>query len=63
MYKEEFDDLEKFERQDTKHKLPPGWLALYIGLIIFGIIYFYLYTPIFTGWSQSKVFEESLEKK
>lgn len=63
MYKEEFDDFEKFERQDTKHNLPAGWLALYIGLIIFGIIYFYLYTPNFTGWSQSSALEESLEKE
>jgi len=61
-YNEEFDDFEKFERKDTKDKLPAGWLILFIGLIVFGIIYIYLYTPSFTGWSQYKAFEESVKE-
>lgn len=62
MYKEEFDNIKKFEREDTKHKLPLGWLILYIGLIVFGIFYTYMYTPAFTGWTQNKAIEETLNK-
>ncbi|MGA1862623.1 hypothetical protein OWM07_07050 [Deferribacter thermophilus] len=62
MYNEEFDNLEEFEREDTKHKLPVGWLILFIGLIIFGIYYVIAYTPSISGWSQEKAFIESMKK-
>lgn len=61
-YSEEFDDFSKFERQDTKHDLPMGWLILFIGLILFGIYYTYMYSPSFTGWTQEKALEESMKK-
>ncbi|MGC8925561.1 MAG: cbb3-type cytochrome c oxidase N-terminal domain-containing protein [Calditerrivibrio sp.] len=61
-YKEEFDDLSKFEREDTKHNLPAGWLILFISLIVFGIYYVYSFTPSFTGWSQEKALQESMKK-
>lgn len=59
---EEFDDFSKFEKPDTKDKLPVGWLILFIGLIVFGIYYVYTYTPSFSGWSQEKAFQESMKK-
>lgn len=62
MYKEEFDDLEKFEREDTKKVLPLGWLILFLGLIVFGVLYLYMYTPAFTGWTQNKSIEEIINK-
>lgn len=58
---EEFDNFEEFTREDTEHALPLGWLILFIGLIVFGVYYFYAYTPAFTGWSQEKAFEESMQ--
>lgn len=61
-YKEEFDDFSKFEREDTKHNLPAGWLILFISLVVFCIYYVYSFTPSFTGWSQEKVFQESMKK-
>ena len=38
---EEFDNIEEFNREDTAHALPLGWLILFIGLIVFGIYYVY----------------------
>ncbi|MEF3254991.1 MAG: hypothetical protein K6348_05440 [Deferribacterales bacterium] len=61
-YNEEFDDFSKFEKEDTKHDLPIGWLILFIGLIIFGVFYTYKYTPSLGGWSQEKAFEENMKK-
>jgi hypothetical protein len=52
------DNIEEFQREDTAHALPLGWLILFIGLIVFGIYYTYAYTPAFSGWSQ----EAELEK-
>ncbi|WP_303850405.1 cbb3-type cytochrome c oxidase N-terminal domain-containing protein [Seleniivibrio woodruffii] len=58
---EEFDNLEEFTREDTENALPLGWLILFIGLIVFGIYYVYAYTPAFTGWSQEKALQESMQ--
>jgi cyanate permease len=33
--------------------MPVGWLALFFGLIAFGVYYFIAYTPAITGWSQA----------
>jgi hypothetical protein len=62
---EEFDNFENFERKDTAGKLPLGWLILFFGLIVFGIIYIFLYTPNFSGWSQEEELKQELkmEKK
>ncbi|MCX8083372.1 MAG: hypothetical protein N3C60_00400 [Calditerrivibrio sp.] len=61
-YKEEFDDFSKFEKEDTKNEIPAGWLIFSIILTIFCIYYIYAYTPAFTGWSQEKVFQETMKK-
>ncbi|KAA0257139.1 hypothetical protein FHQ18_11255 [Deferribacter autotrophicus] len=63
MYNEEFDNLETFEREDTKNKLPIAWVILFVGLIIFGIYYVIAYTPAISGWSQEKAYLESIQKK
>jgi len=59
---EEMDSIEEFEAKDTARKLPIGWLILFWGLIIFGIVYFLLYTPGIGGWSQEKAYQESTSK-
>lgn len=60
-YKEEHDDIEKFVDEENANKLPLGWLCLYIGLIVWGIWYFYMYTPMFTGWTQAGELAESMK--
>jgi len=55
---EEMDNIEEFEAQETRDKLPWGWVLLMIGLIIWGIIYFISYTPQISGWSQERAFLE-----
>ncbi|MCD8493495.1 MAG: hypothetical protein LRY50_03290 [Geovibrio sp.] len=62
MQKEEFDNFEEFNRKDTEHKLPLGWLVLFIGLILWGVYYFAMYTPAISGWTQEKAYQESIEK-
>lgn len=59
---EEFDDIESFESKKTYRELPAGWLILFWGLIICGILYFAAYTPAISGWSQVKAYEESISK-
>ena len=56
------DDIEAFEAKETSKKLPVGWLILFWGLIIWGIFYFVSYTPVISGWSQGKAYEESVNK-
>lgn len=56
------DRIEDMERSDTKHKLPIGWLMLYIGLILWGIFYSFAYTPATGGWSQESEYLESIKK-
>ena len=59
---EHFDNIHDMERKDTKHKLPAGWLLLFVGLIVFGVYYCLAYTPMISGWSQAKAYEDSLKK-
>jgi hypothetical protein len=59
---EELENLEDFESKETAHKLPLGWLILFWALILWGIFYFIAYSPGISGWSQSKVYEESVQK-
>jgi len=58
---EEFDSIEGLESHEEQ-KIPLGWWAIFWGLIIFGIVYAYLYTPAFSGWSQEAVYQESLRE-
>ncbi|MBT9168788.1 MAG: hypothetical protein DDT19_02136 [Syntrophomonadaceae bacterium] len=59
---QDIDSIEDMERQDTKKRLPIGWLLLFIGLIAWGIFYSITYTPEISGWSQEKAYEESVKK-
>lgn len=59
---EDFDAIEEFEAKETAYKLPLGWLILFWGLILFGIVYFIAYTPAISGWSQGRAYEESIAK-
>ncbi|MDA8098883.1 MAG: hypothetical protein M0042_04595 [Nitrospiraceae bacterium] len=56
------DDIEKFEAKETAHTLPVGWVILFWALILWGVYYFYMYTPSLGGWSQNSALEESLQK-
>ncbi len=59
---EELDNIEAFEAKETAKKLPAGWLMLFWGLILFGVVYVLAYTPAISGWSQAKAYEESVKK-
>ncbi|HEY4744132.1 MAG TPA: hypothetical protein VIH45_05690 [Desulfuromonadaceae bacterium] len=59
---ENFENIHEMERQDTQHKLPAGWLLIFVGLIAFVLYYCAAYTPEISGWSQVKAYEESLKK-
>jgi hypothetical protein len=59
---EDVDSIDNLENKVTGHKLPIGWLLLYIGLIIFGIYYAITFTPEISGWSQAKEYMESIKK-
>lgn len=57
---EDFDNIEEFEAKETAHRLPIGWLVLFIGLIIWGIYYWAQYSPAISGWTQEGAYEQSL---
>ena len=61
---EDFDhvSIEDLEAKDTAKKLPLGWLVLFWGLILWGIYYFAMYSPMISGWTQEKAYEESVRK-
>jgi hypothetical protein len=59
---EDNDSIESMERQDTKTKLPGGWLLLLAGLVIWGVFYMLTYTPQISGWTQESAYLESLKK-
>ena len=59
---EDTDNFEDMERQDTKTKLPLGWLLLLSGLILWGAFYIVSYTPQISGWTQEGAYLESLKK-
>ena len=58
---EDFDNIDEFEARDTAHKLPLGWVVLYIGLILWGIFYVATYLPALTGWTQEGAYEQSIQ--
>jgi hypothetical protein len=57
---EEYDDFEKFVNPESAEKLPAGWLLLFIGLIVFGVLYIYFFTPELSGWSQALEYTTSI---
>ena len=56
------DNISDMERPDTKSRLPIGWVALFLGLILWGMYYMYAYNPVTTGWTQEKEYTESIQK-
>lgn len=58
---DDMDTIHDFEAKETAGKLPIGWQILFWGLILFGIYYTVAYTPAFTGWSQERVYTESVK--
>ena len=61
-YEEELDNIEEMQAKDTENELPIGWLILFFGLIIWGIWYFYMYSPMTTGWTQASEFEKQMQE-
>jgi hypothetical protein len=59
---QDIDRIEDMEREDTKRKLPMGWLLFFIGIILWGIFYIISYTPEISGWSQEGQYLESIKK-
>ncbi len=59
---QDYDNVEAFENQQTKHSLPLGWLIMFIGLILFGIYYYVAYTPAISGWTQTQAYEKSVNE-
>jgi hypothetical protein len=57
-----FENIHDMDRKDTKHKLPLGWVLMFVGLTVFLCYYCAAYTPAISGWSQAKDYEESMKK-
>ena len=55
---EDFDGI--MERQDTKKRLPLGWLMFFIGVIVWGVWYSLVYVPIGT-WSQGSEYDSKVQ--
>ena len=49
------------EREEGKKKMPFGMVVLFLGLIISGLVYMYLFSPQTTGWRQVAQYERSME--
>ncbi len=58
---EDFDNLHDFEREETKTKLPLGWVLLFLGLAVWGVFYAVSYTPQISGWTQEGQYLESVK--
>jgi hypothetical protein len=59
---EDIDRLEDMERQDTKTKLPIGWVLFFTSLIVWGVFYAISYTPQVSGWTQEGQYQESVKQ-
>jgi len=59
---DDIDNIDEMEAKDTANVLPKGWLILFWGLIIWGVFYFAVYSPMTSGWTQVSEYEESLKK-
>ena len=55
----EFDGIQ--ERTEGKKKMPLGMTVLFISLIIVGLLYLYLFSPLTTGWKQVDQYQQSIE--
>jgi cytochrome c oxidase cbb3-type subunit 3 len=43
------------------NKIPKGWMAFFIGVIIFLVVYIARFTPAISGWSFYKSYEEEMK--
>ncbi len=57
---DELDSIESLQAKKTEHKLPLGWVLLFVGLIAWGVAYLWLYMPALGGWSQGKAYQEAV---
>ncbi len=48
------------EREEGRHKMPIGMTVLFTGLVLFGLVYIYRYTPQTTGWTQTGQYEQRM---
>lgn len=53
------DTAEAMEAKETSRTLPLGWRLLLWGLIAWGAVYLYLYSPATTGWTQSGEYDRA----
>ncbi|MBS1128698.1 MAG: hypothetical protein H6Q96_1078 [Nitrospirae bacterium] len=51
------------EREEGKKKMPLGMTVLFMGLIICGLVYMYLFMPQTTGWSQAGRYEAKVKAR
>jgi len=47
--------------QESHNKIPVGWMAFFIGMIIFVVVYVVRFTPAISGWSFYKTYEEEIK--
>jgi cytochrome c oxidase cbb3-type subunit 3 len=50
-----------FKEMEQHNKVPRGFLALYFGLMAWGVYCIAAYTPEISGWSQYKVVSKEIE--
>jgi cytochrome c oxidase cbb3-type subunit III len=55
----DFDGIQ--ERQEGKSRMPLGMTILFIGLVVFGLCYLYLYSPQTTGWTSADQYQRRME--
>lgn len=47
--------------QEGHNKIPKGWMAFFVGVIVFLVWYIASYTPAISGWSFYKLYEEEMK--
>ncbi|NTV66896.1 MAG: c-type cytochrome [Chlorobaculum sp.] len=47
--------------QEGHNKIPIGWLAFFVGMIIFIVVYVVRFTPAISGWSFYNIHEEEMK--
>jgi len=55
----EYDGIR--EREEGKKKMPLGMAVLFLSLLVFGLVYLYLFSPLTTGWKQVEQYERRME--
>jgi hypothetical protein len=47
------DTAEAMQAKETEHALPLGFALLFLGIVAWGVVYLWLYSPWSTGWTQA----------